>query len=99
MGRKAIQIPQGDQPLLTFDVPSGGVTGSTIAFFAKVNEAQADGSAIANIAGVVVNDTQFTVQISSAVTPNAGILFYKVVLTKSSKPVTRQWGPLEIVDV
>ena len=99
MARKAIQIPEGDQPLLTFDVPSGGVSGSTISFVVKSNNNQSDGSALATISGSVVGDTQFTVQINSTVGAlAAGVYWYKVVLTKSARPVTRQWGPLEIIN-
>jgi hypothetical protein len=99
MARKVISIPEGDQPLLTFDVPSGGATGSTVSFIAKANEDTADGAAMATISGTVVNDTQVTVQVSSAVTATKGTYWYKVILTKSSRPVTRQWGPLEIINV
>jgi hypothetical protein len=105
--RVPITIPEDDQPLLTFaaKVRNGDGTlsvmdlsGGTIAWVSKVTDATADASG-QTIVGTVVGspvDGVFTVQITAAVTAEPGIYFYKVVVTKSAKPLTIQYGPLII---
>jgi len=94
-----LPIPEGDEPLLTFTVVEGGLTGATVKWIAKPNEDAAD-SAGDTINGAVVNDTTFTVQLEDTSTgAGVGHRFYKVVVTKSGHPVTYQHGPLVIENV
>lgn len=102
-----ITIPEDDQPLLTFAAkvrePDGeltvmDLTGAAIVWVSKLDDTVTDASG-QTIAGVVIppaTDGNFTVQLTSAVTAEPGMYFYKVVATKSSKPLTLQYGPLLI---
>jgi hypothetical protein len=99
MAEVPIRIPEADEPLLTFVVPDGGVTGSSTKWVSKADESATDASGV-TITGSVVNDTTFTIQLEDTVTgPAVGHKFYKVVVTKSAHPVTVQHGPLVIQNV
>ena len=94
-----LPIPEGDEPLLTFTVAEGGLTGSTVKWVSKANEDTADADGV-TIAGTVTSDTTFTIQLEDTATGSGvGHKFYKVVVTKSGHPVTYQFGPLVIENV
>lgn len=94
-----LPIPEGDEPLLTFTVAEGGLTGASVKWVSKANE-DTDDSAGVTISGSVTSDTTFTIQVEDTSTgAGVGHTFYKVVVTKSGHPVTYQFGPLVIENV
>ena len=105
--RAVITIPEDDQPLLTFSARVRNtdgtlsvidLTGASMSWISKANE-KVDDNTGQTITGVVLGaptDGNFTVQLTSAVTASAGVYFYKVVVTKNSRPLTVQFGPLYV---
>lgn len=94
-----LAIPEGDEPLLTFTVDGGGMTGAAVKWVSKATE-DVDDSTGVTISGVVVNDTTFTIQVEDTSTgAGVGHRFYKIVVTKSGHPVTWRHGPLVIENV
>jgi hypothetical protein len=95
-----IKIPEGDEPLLTFDADSD-ITGATVQWVSKATADATDGSGV-TIAGTITSAANgiFTIQLEDTVTGSGvGHTFYKVVVTQSSHPVTVQHGPLVIENV
>lgn len=100
MAQVPIRIPEGDEPLLTFDADSD-LTGASVKWVSKANEGATDASGV-TITGTVTSAANgiFTIQLEDTVTgAGVGHTFYKVVVTKSAHPVTVQYGPLVIENV
>jgi hypothetical protein len=110
MSRVDIGIPEGDQPLLTFTAVTRDnfgvdtlidLTGATTAWVSKATADATDASGV-TIPGTIIGAPTagtFTIQLTSAVTQTTGQFFYKVVVTKSARPLTVQYGDLLIVNV
>jgi hypothetical protein len=110
VSRIDIGIPELDEPLLTFSAvirDQNGVdtpidlTGASIAWVSKATSDATDASGT-TIAGGIVNPATngvFTVQITNTVTATTGRFFYKVVVTKSARPLTVQFGDLLVINV
>lgn len=105
--RVPITIPEDDQPFLSFiasvrkadgTLEVMDLTGATISWVSKDTDEATDASG-QTIAGIIVPPPEngtFTIQLTAVVTATPGIFFYKVVITKASKPLTIQYGPLII---
>jgi hypothetical protein len=108
--KQPLTLQQGNEPLLPFRATTRLTdrsyqainlnTVSAIRFLAKASNKASDASA------TVINGTplepsaagRFTVQISSAVTANAGVFFYRVEIMVAGHPLTLRYGPLTVVN-